>query len=192
VIDTLACDWMFTLTVFPPPLIARLDIASVPVHDAVIVTAAVDALARIGMLNTCVFVLLAATVMAEGLSDKVKPVYAPSSIVASTVALVPPVLLNVIVSVMVIPPTYGPGAAMGVKAMLVMDTLACDWMFTLTLVGPPLIAEPEYCIVPAQVTAIVAGEAANAPAAMLTTNVCVEVLAAETITGAGLFHERPV
>ncbi len=105
VIATAACDWMFTLTVFGPPIIARLVIASLPVHDAVIVTAAVAAAARIGMLNTCVFVPPAATTTAAGFADKSKPVYAPWLSVASTVALVPPVLPNVIVSVMVIPAT---------------------------------------------------------------------------------------
>jgi hypothetical protein len=65
----------------------------VPVHDAVIVTAAVDAPDKIGTLNTCVFVPLAATDTAAGFADKSSPVYTPSSIVASTVADVPPVLL---------------------------------------------------------------------------------------------------
>jgi hypothetical protein len=87
------------------PLSARLEIASVPVHVAVIVTAAAVALARMGILKTCVFVPPATTSTAAGFAVRVKPVYAPSSIVASTVALVPPVLLKVTVSDMVSPPT---------------------------------------------------------------------------------------
>ncbi len=105
VIATFAWFWMFTRRLFGPPLIARLEIASLPVHDAAIVTAAVAAAAMIGMLNTCVFVPPAATATAAGLSVRVKPVYAPWPSVASTVALVPPVLLKVIVSDMVSPPT---------------------------------------------------------------------------------------
>ncbi|MEX2681694.1 MAG: hypothetical protein Q6373_008840, partial [Candidatus Sigynarchaeota archaeon] len=97
VMVTIACAWMFTARLFGPPLIDRDEIASVPVHVAAIVTADVVALAKMGTLNTCVFVLPAFTVTAAGFADKSKPVYAPSSIVASTVADVPPVLLNVIV-----------------------------------------------------------------------------------------------
>ncbi len=74
VIATFACDWMFTMRLFGPPLIVRPEIASVPVHDAAIVTADVAAAARIGMLNTCVFVPLAATVTAAGFAVMVKPV----------------------------------------------------------------------------------------------------------------------
>ncbi len=105
VIATFAWDRMFTMRLFGPPLITRVEIASVPVHDAAIVTAAVVAAARIGMLNTCVFVPPAATTTAAGFADKSKPVYAPWLSVASTVALVPPVLLKVIVSVKVWPAT---------------------------------------------------------------------------------------
>ncbi len=105
VIATFACDWMFTRRLFGPPPKTRVEIASVAVHDAAIVTAAVAAAANMGTLNTCVFVPLAATTTAAGFADKSKPVYAPWLSVASTVALVPPVLLKVIVSVMVIPAT---------------------------------------------------------------------------------------
>ncbi len=87
------------------PIIARLEIHSVPAHTAIIVTEAVVAAARIGTLNTWVFIPPATTVTAAGLSVNVKPVYTPSSIVASTVADVPPVLLNVIINDMVSPPT---------------------------------------------------------------------------------------
>jgi hypothetical protein len=47
-------------------------------------------------------------------------------------------------------------------------------------------------MVPVQVTAIVAGDADAAPAAMFTTNTCVAVPAALTTTAAGLPNVRPV
>jgi hypothetical protein len=56
------------------PLIGLPEITSVPVQVAVMVTAAVVALARIGMVNVCVFVPPAFTVIAAGLAVKVKPV----------------------------------------------------------------------------------------------------------------------
>jgi hypothetical protein len=192
VIATTACDWMFTLTVFGPPFIARPEIASVPVHNAVIVTEAVAAAAIMGTLNTCVFVPPAATAIAAGFAVKVKPVYAPSSIVASTVADVPPVLLKVIVSVKVWPATYGPGAATGVKTILVIAMTACDWMFTLTVFGPPFIARAEVVSIPVHIAVIVTAAVA-APARMGMLNTCVFVPPAATTTAAGFADKsKPV
>jgi len=108
VIATFAWDWIATVCVLGPPFIAVPEYCIVPVQVADIVTVAAVAAAPTAIVKAWVFVPPAFTVTVAG-AFGVKYVYPPNVSAAPTLfAAAPPagaVLLNVIVSVKLMPPT---------------------------------------------------------------------------------------
>jgi len=98
------CDVDVSVSAGVSPLSARPDVVSVPVHVAVSVTACTGAAAWTLIVKSWVIVPPTGTTTAAGSFVNVKPVYAPSSTAASTVAVVPPVLPKVTRSTSVVSP----------------------------------------------------------------------------------------